>query len=358
MEKMKTNTAIVLALGISTLLFAGFLYSQGFLSANRNQGKLLLENNSVNVSEPVTEQEEPSEVLIIATGDISFSREVGRRVRAQNDINYPFLNVADYLRKGDIVIGNLESTITEGREIMDGEMVFRSDPGTEIALRNAGFNLITLANNHTPDFGEKGLKDTMFYLEQAGLDHIGAGMNLEEASRPKYITKNGITFAFLNFNDSDVVPGYYGAGENSSGTALMDIDLMTFRVAEAKENSDFVILIMHSGTEYVPNPNQRQIDFARAGIDAGVEMVIGHHPHVVQSAEIYKGKYIFYSLGNFVFDQMWSQDTREGIILSVSFNRDGVKDLEFIPYEIRNFSQPNTVDGEQAQRIINRLQLD
>jgi poly-gamma-glutamate capsule biosynthesis protein CapA/YwtB (metallophosphatase superfamily) len=348
---MSTPAAIALALLLSSLIFAGFLLAQQQIQRQPSPA----EETQIT---PAVEEEEPEEVMLIAVGDISYSREVGRRVRAQNDINYPFLDVADYFKTGDIVMGNLETTITEGREIMDGEMVFRSDPGTEIALKNAGFTIMSLANNHIPDFGEKGILDTMQYLEQAGIKHVGAGANLEEASRPKYIEKNGLVLAFLAFNDSDVVPGYYGADENSPGTALMDIELMTQRVREAKENADHVIVNMHSGTEYVPNPNDRQVNFARAAIDAGAEIVIGHHPHVVQSAEIYQGKYIFYSLGNFVFDQMWSQDTREGLILKAYFNKEGLVRVEFTAVEIRDFSQPNVVYDEQAERIINRLQLN
>ena len=208
------------------------------------------------------------EVSLVAVGDISFSRGVERVVRKQNDINYPFLKIQDYLGSADLVFGNLETPITPGPEIPDFEMIFRSNPGTEQALQQAGFSILSLANNHTPNFGEKGLKDTFNFLENAGIEYIGAGQNEQEAYQPVYIEKKGIKFAFLAYNDTDVVPAYYEASVNRAGTAFMRIDKMTKAVKEAKQKADFVIVSMHSGTEYINKPNDSQVNFAHAAIDA------------------------------------------------------------------------------------------
>lgn len=299
---------------------------------------------------------EPSkEISVITVGDIMLSRGVAKKIKSHNDLNYPFLKTRDYLKSGDIVFGNLESPITPGREIEHGEMIFRANPGIEKALAEANFSILSLANNHTPNFGQKGLLNTFKYLDQVGIKYVGAGKNLEEAEKPVFIEKNNIKFAFLAYNSPDVVPQSYFAGESWAGTAPMNIEKMTKMVKKAKEQADFVIVSMHAGNEYVYKPNQFQINFAHAAIDAGAELVIGHHPHVVQTIEKYKDKYIFYSLGNFVFDQMWSRATREGIIAKVLFNKNGVTKVDFTPVLIEDFCQPKILEGNEAKIILERL---
>lgn len=297
------------------------------------------------------------EVSFVAVGDISYSRAVGRIVAKQKDINYPFLKISDYFKGADLVFGNLETPITEGREIFDFEMVFRSDLGTEQALKQAGFSILSLANNHTPNFGEQGLKDTFRYLDMAGIKHIGAGINEEEANQPVYIEKKGIKFAFLAYNDSDVVPASYEADNNHAGTAFMRIDKMTEAVKMAKQKADFVIVSMHSGIEYTGKPDNSQVNFAHAAVDAGADLIIGHHPHVVQMAEQYKGKYIFYSLGNFVFDQPQSQKTKEGLVVKVFFTKDGVNKISLLPVVMENLAQPTMASGDEAKSILQGLKF-
>lgn len=295
------------------------------------------------------------EVSLIAVGDISYSRGVEQIIKKQNDINYPFLKIKDYLQNSDITFGNLETPITEGQQVPDFQMIFRSNPGTEQALKNAGFSVLSLANNHTPNFGEKGLDDTFKYLGDAGIKYVGAGKNAEEAYQPIYAEIKGIKFAFLAHNDADVVPADYEATENRAGTAFMRIDKMAVAVKEAKQNADFVIVFMHSGTEYADKPNDSQINFAHAAIDVGADLIIGHHSHVVQTMEEYNGKYIFYSLGNFVFDQMQSQQTKQGLAVKVYFSKKGIDKILLLPVVMKNFAQPEMADNSEAKNILKRL---
>lgn len=295
------------------------------------------------------------EVSLVAVGDISYSRGVERIVKKQNDINYPFLKIQDYLKSADLVFGNLETPITQGPEIPDFEMIFRSNPGTEQALKQAGFFILSLANNHTPNFGEKGLKDTFNFLQNAGIKYAGAGKNEQEAYQPVYIEKKGIKFAFLAYNDTDVVPAFYEATSDHAGTAFMRIDKMTEAVKEAKHKADFVIISMHAGIEYAGKPNNSQMNFAHAAIDAGADLVIGHHPHVVQALENYKGKYIFYSLGNFVFDQPQSEETKEGLAVKVYFAKNGINKISLLPVVMENLAQPEMADKNKADKILQRL---
>lgn len=299
----------------------------------------------------------PEEVSLIAVGDISYSRGVERMVAKQKDINYPFQKVQDYLNGADLVFGNLETPITQGREISDFEMVFRSNSGTEKALKQAGFSILSLANNHTPNFGEQGLIDTFKYLNTAGIKYVGAGENSQEANQPVYTEVKGIKFAFLAYNDPDVVSPSYEAGNTNAGTAFMRIDKMTEAVKEAKQKVDFVIVSMHSGVEYAEKPNDSQVNFAHSAVDAGADLVIGHHPHVVQTMEQYKGKYIFYSLGNFVFDQPQTQQTKEGLAVKIYFTKDGVNKISLLPVVMKNFAQPQMADITETESILQRLKF-
>ncbi|MDD5638802.1 MAG: CapA family protein [Candidatus Pacebacteria bacterium] len=341
------------------ILIAVFLISIYYLNFSKN--KNISENQEQNEKEfldffsekkklPIKKEE----VSLIAVGDISYSRGVERIVKKQNDINYPFLKIGDYLKNADLVFGNLETPITEGREINDFEMIFRSNPLTKKALKLNNFSILSLANNHTPNFGEKGLKDTFFYLEKEGIKYVGAGENEKTAYQPVYIEKKGIKFAFLAYNDSDVVPLSYKATENFAGTAFMETEKMIEAVKEAKQKSDFVIVSMHSGNEYVNKPNSSQVNFAHSAIDAGADLVIGHHPHVVQILEKYKDKYIFYSLGNFIFDQQASE-TRKGLMIKVYFTKDEITKISLLPIIMKNLAQPEIADINEAKKILQRL---
>lgn len=287
-----------------------------------------------------------TKVTMIAVGDIMLSRDVERKIKQTGNFTFPFLKIKDYLSTGDIVFGNLESPITTGREVAAGEMVFRAPVGAGLGLKQAGFTILSLANNHTPNFGGTGLIDTFNDITKAGLIYVGAGKSEDEAYAPVFLDKNGFRFAFLAYNDSDTVPTSYKAGANHAGTAIMDGALLALGISEAKKSADFVIVSMHSGTEYATKPNSRQVEFARSAIDSGADLVIGHHPHVIQNIEKYKDKYIFYSLGNFVFDQLFSTQTRKGLVAKITFNEDKIEKIETIKVFINSSLQPEIQEGK------------
>jgi len=297
----------------------------------------------------------PAEASLIFVGDISFSRGIERQVKKNGDNNFPLALASSFLQSADLVVANLETPITKGREIATGEMVFRSNPGTEKALKAANISLVSLANNHTPNFGQKGLADTFDYLKSAGIEYVGAGQNEAEAYRPEYVNVNGLKFAFLAYTDSDFVPASYVATKDRAGTAFMDNKKMAAAVKEAKKNADFVIVSMHSGKEYVLGPTEKQKSFAQAAIAAGADLVIGHHPHVVEPVEKYQGKYILYSLGNFVFDQSWSENTMAALTAKVIFRKDGISRIELRPVKINNSFQPQIISAASAESTYNRL---
>lgn len=299
---------------------------------------------------------EPPTLTLIAVGDIMLSRDVERAIK-RHGVDYPFTKIQGILKEGDIVFGNLETSVTPGREILVNEMRFRSQPAALQGLVNANVSIVSLANNHVPDFGTKGVLDTVRYLDDAGIRHVGAGKDIEDALAPAFINVKGTTLAFLAFNDHDVVPDSYGASVMRPGTSLMDIDRMKNAVKKAKEHADIVVVSMHSGIEYTAKPNTSQQNFAHAAIDAGAELVLGHHPHVVQTAEKYHGKFIFYSLGNFIFDQIWSEETKRGLGLKITMTSEGVQSVDFFPVYMRQLGQPEPADTTRAKEILARLGL-
>jgi len=311
---------------------------------------------STTVASPLSEKtiEQEKQLTLMAFGDIMLSRNVAGKMKT-NGNDYPFLKVRDTLKTADIVFANLENPITPGPEIKTGQMMFHANPGSEQALKDAGVSIVSLANNHTPNFGANGLTDTVKYLDSIGIEHVGAGKNAQDASKAVFTTTNGLKIAWLAYNSPDVVPKSYAASANHAGTNFMDLERMISAVKEARARADLVIVSMHAGTEYKTSPNKTQKEFAHAAIDTGAEMVIGHHPHVVQTMEEYKGKFIFYSLGNFVFDQMWSRETREGLGLKITLTKDGVQDVSFLPLIIDDYAQPHFVRGKEAEKIIKHL---
>lgn len=301
---------------------------------------------------------EPQGVSIVFAGDIMLSRGVNRAINRNNNINFPFLKLSDYINSADFGIANLETPITPGREIVNMEMVFRSEPGVEKAIKDSGFNIVSLANNHSGNFGALGLRDTFKYLNDAGIEYVGAGIDETEAYEPLYFEKNRIKFGLLAYSDPTFTPYEYEATLLRPGVAFMRTSKMIEAVRAAKEQADFVILSIHAGDEYKASPNKRQVDFARAAIDAGADLIIGHHPHVVQTMEKYNSKYIFYSLGNFVFDQMWNEAVREGLVVKATFNKDGVNSLELVPTWMEVLGQPRLADADKYHLVLDRLDYD
>lgn len=295
-------------------------------------------------------------VSLVAVGDIMLSRGVAREMKKAGNNHLPFARIKPYLQ-GDIVLGNLEGPITPGPEVEVPEMRLRADPGTEAVLRDAGFNLLTLANNHLSDFGPQGIRDTRQRLTQAGIGCTGAGLTARQAWEPYFVQVKGVRLAFLAFTDPELVPAGYGPEQEQPGPALFSPDKAAAAIRAARPKADFIVVSLHGGREYAAEPDEAQIQAARRAIDAGADLVLGHHPHVVQRVERYRGRYILYSLGNFVFDQWWSEATRKSVVARILIGKGGLEKLEFLPVYINKCAQPEPVRGATAQSIAARLEL-
>ena len=358
---MKFILKIAMSLAAIFIIILGCVFilrtSNSFSITNNSQVQDFVKEIPAEIEkmEVMPKEEESDEVKMIAVGDIMLSRSVERKMLQYNDYKYPFLKIAEITNKADIVFGNLETTIISGRTIQDNEMIFRSDPKSVEGLKLAGFNILSLANNHVMNFGRSGLESTIKVLDENNISHIGAGMKKEDIYKP--VTKNikGTKFAFLGFT--------YNSDQRKSsdgeiyGVANMEIEKMKESVRKAKLENDIVIVSMHAGTEYKISSSYFQENFARNAIDAGADLIIGHHSHVAQNVEKYKEGYILYSLGNFVFDQMWSNETRLGVIAEIVFRDKKIDNINFIPIKIYDYSQPAILEGEEAEMILDRLRF-
>lgn len=354
----KSNKKVKIIAFLIIAIVGGFFINKIFSSAPKStkvslKGEIVTKPKQTQKKEPkkITQSKKP--VYLIAVGDIMLSRNVENKIN-QNGFNYPFLKTRNYLQKGDIVFGNLECPIIKGPIVKTGQMVFRAPPGVEKALKNANFSILSLANNHTYNKNEEGMLKTFYYLKKEGIKYTGAGKSSKEAYGYTLIEKNGVKFAFLAYSDGSLVPDFYEAN-NLPGIAFDRKQKMISAVKEAKKEVDFVIVSMHLGQEYKPTPNSDQKDFARDAIDNGADLILGHHPHVIESIEKYKGKYIFYSLGNFIFDQMWSQETREGLMAKFLFKNNKVTLVETKAILIENYSQPRILQGSAVEKILDKI---
>jgi poly-gamma-glutamate synthesis protein (capsule biosynthesis protein) len=287
------------------------------------------------------------------------ARNVGQKMISANNWNLPFLKVATLLKSGDLTISNLESPFEQGGQTIFSGMTFGADPKSISGLKYAGINLVTLANNHFGNQGKSGMTYTMDLLKQNNISYVGAGNNFNEAHSPKIVDVKGLKIATLDYDGVDSTPSSYFADSSSPGSAKMDINQVKIDIKNTKElNPDMIIVNMHAGTEYKYLPNSTQTDFAHAAINDGADMVIGNHPHSVETFENYNGKMIFYSLGNLVFDQMWSEQTKEGMILKLNLYGNSIKSFSLIPVYIIDYNQPQIATDSQAKQILSNILPD
>jgi len=270
---------------------------------------------------------EDGTVLLAAVGDVMLARTVGEYADRYG-VDYPFAPVASALRQADIAMANLECPIALGGEPAVKTYVFRAHPSTAVGLGRSGLNAVSLANNHILDFGVAGMEETVGYLAAQGLAIVGAGENRAEAERPLFYTVGGVRVALVAWL-SYARAANFAAGDARPGVAYLDdLDRMARQIEEAKRQADAVVVILHGGMEYEPAPTSEQQAAARRAVDAGADLVVGHHPHVLQPTEIYKGKLIAYSLGDFVFDIDNYDTARDGAILWAWIGKDGVRRAE------------------------------
>lgn len=286
-----------------------------------------------------------------------FDRNVKQLIEREGG-KAPLAEVAERLSWADVAVGNLETPLsTRGTRttVKEAKYAFRGAPQAIEGLKLAGFDALSLANNHMLDYGAEALDDTVAALQDAGIGHAGAGKNTDAAWMPASIeTSNGARVAFLAF--SHVVPPGFWSGPDKHGVASgkNDLALIDKAIRAAKKSHDYVIVSFHWGVEYEDNANSDQVKKARRAVDAGADMVLAHHPHVIQGIEFYNGRLIAYSLGDFVFDH-YSRKTGEAFILQADLGPDGTSEARAVPVYLDEYGRPEYVTGSHATEILTRL---
>jgi len=284
-----------------------------------------------------------ADVELLFAGDIMLDDGPGRALAAGRD---PLAAFAPMLERADYRIGNLECPVaTTGAPLPNKIYSFRAHPRVLAAVKGR-FDALALSNNHSGDYGQEGFVETMRHLETAGIRYFGGGNNLAAAHEPLWIVRKGLRIAVLGYNEFK--PRSFEAGASRPGIAWSeDSQVLSDIRAARKAGADLVIPFMHWGWEREPAPSARQRRLARRMIDAGATAVVGGHPHVTQGAELYKGRPIIYSLGNFVFDGFELPAARVGWLLSLSLDRRGVSAWHTVEARIDEEGLPSP--AEQAE---------
>jgi len=301
-----------------------------------------------------TAQPEPAQeevyITLLAVGDINLGRKAGQII-LDGDIDYAFEFVSDIISGADIAFGNLESTISDqDGETRSGTWRFTAPPDAALTLLHAGFDILSLSNNHVWDYWERGLHETRDHLNAVGIAHTGTGYDLAEAYSPAILEVDGVRIAFLAvaniFNY-----GAYPDHEAFDYFAWADMELLAPAIASAREQADLVVVSAHWDWEYKDYPCDATVELAHAIADAGADIILGHHPHVPQGIEVYNDTFIIYSLGNFAFHQTtkYSIWKKRSIMLLLTLSRDGVEKYELIP--VTCGFQPAVAEGELADEI-------
>jgi poly-gamma-glutamate synthesis protein (capsule biosynthesis protein) len=264
--------------------------------------------------------------------------------------------VKPFLESAHLAFINLECPISDkGTRTVGKEYTFRGRTALVEGLVSAGIDVVSLANNHVLDYGQTALRDTIRLLDEAGVAHAGAGTDSSQAAAPTLLITPAGTVALLAF--TEIIPGGFEATSTRGGVnpAVPDYKKMLSAIKAAAAKTDFVVVSMHWGTEYTRRPSSGQQTLAHRAIDAGADLIIGHHPHVIQGIELYKDKLIAYSLGDFVFDH-YSRQTGEAFVFRVSLPRQGPPALEIVPVYLDDKNGvPSPVSGAEADTILGRL---
>jgi poly-gamma-glutamate capsule biosynthesis protein CapA/YwtB (metallophosphatase superfamily) len=278
------------------------------------------------------------ELKLAFVGDILVARHVGRNIEAYG-VHYPFKDVVSILKSADISFGNFESTLY-GQKITGSnkQLVFRAPAKFALAVSAGGIDIVSLANNHMLDAGRAGVVSTLDALNHNGILTIGAGRNSSEANAIKIIETKSVKVGFLAFTDiANSGLANAVATSNRAGVATtIDLNRLKSNIASAKKRCDLLIVSFHFGNEYQTNPSVRQQFLAKTALAAGADIIIGHHPHVLQKVVQMKGKTVAYSLGNFVFDNHKPSRARTEILI-VSYDSITTRQsIKQIPCYIRN----------------------
>jgi len=275
-----------------------------------------------------------NEIKILFVGDVMMARKVENKIRENNkNFLYPFVNFLKYFKSFDYIVANLEGPISEKGVRVGSKYSFRMNPEVTIALSRANINILNLANNHIFDYGKVAFEETLKNLDKNKIKYFG------NSYEPLIIEENGTKIGFLGFSDFFK---HLEAKEGKIGIAVINENISEI-IKKVKKKVDILIVSFHWGEEYKKFANEKQRKLAKTVIDAGADLIIGHHPHVIQNIEKYKNKFIFYSLGNFVFDQDFSKETMIGGGVEVYVKDKKIENIYFRNFYLNNDFQIESI---------------
>lgn len=373
-----TNKRIVFLIAIISVLVVAFSASIAFKPLNsdrENSGdnpgtsttaESTTKQNGNETTAPSTPPEttvpEPKRISIIATGDTMMGRGVGNRLISQGkNPEFAFEPIKNILDMGDIVFTNLETPITSSEHGLDPakKYVLKMKPELMDNLLYAGFNMVSLANNHLMDFYERGLVDTMDILSANDIVFAGAGMNLQEARKAAIKEVEGVRVGLLAYTDMAhfVYAGNpsikHGADEDKSGVAQRKLEYVLEDIDAIRDEVDILMVSLHWGTEesFVVSEDQRE--FAYKVLDKGADIILGHHPHQFQGIEIYNGKPIIYSMGNLIMDQN-DPENQETFLVLMDYEDGEFKKMRCYPARTIDKVQVKLLNSNEAGEMLER----
>ena len=297
-------------------------------------------------------------IRLAAVGDINLDRSPAYIITTTGDLAYPLSLVKPVLEAADFAMGNLETALGDIGEPAAKVYPFRSPPVAAQSLALGGLDLVSLANNHAMDYGPQALLQGIGLLRDAGVATVGAGENLAAAHAAHVVDIDGLTVGVLGYVNVPVEGSTHfdtrswTAANDSPGLAWGDPETIRADVAALNESVDLTVVLLHSGYEYIEEPSEEQVAAARAAVDAGADLVIGHHAHILQGVHRYGEGVIVYGMGNFLFD---IDGPRETAILNVWLDQNGVRQLELVPAIIQEHGQPRLAEAWEAAPILSRV---
>lgn len=291
-----------------------------------------------------------SYVMLDFGGDIMLDRGVRNSVNRNFESDYSTLfDNLGILEKADITFANLEGPASDQGNDKQNLYSFRMDPSVIPALSGAGFNVLSVANNHVGDWGRDAYIDTLSRLKENEILYTGGGLNTAEAEAPVIVEKNGMKIGYLAF--SDVGPNWMEATNENAGLLLANNPRFDEIISNASKKVDALVVSFHFGEEYKTTHNQRQEDLAHRAVDDGAKIIIGSHPHVIQDTEVYKNSFIAYSLGNFIFDQPFSENTMKGLLLEIKLHKDGTMETTKNIVKLNSAFQPDKILYGKEEKV-------
>lgn len=299
-------------------------------------------------------------ITLLFTGVIVPARCVQAEIDERNDASYVYDNVRDLIQGADLAVGTLNTTLSDYPPHTGCKVtyVLVSDSRSAVAAGQAGFDVMSVATNHIKncgigDCGDRAFLDTLKALRDNGIQPVGAGNNLAEGLKPVVVEIKGIRFGIVSLG---MVEPMTFASETTPGIGVLNDENLRAAIADARSQADVVIVMPHWGPEDTPNPNEYQLHFSQVAVQAGADLVVGNHTHVVQAIEQIDGIDVFYGLGNFIFDQNWDLAHQQGVILLAHFEGSEYIGYELIPTHVDGDGTVHLAIADEAAQVLLRIE--